>query len=861
MRSHLEMLEQEKVAAGMNPEEARFAAMRQFGWAETIKEDCREQRGVRWLEDIVQDVRYGLRQLRKSPFFALVAITTLALGIGATTAMFSIVDILLWRAPLHVRDAERLVRVYPKGWWKSEGRSYPDYADLRDGTKSFEAVAAYQPGTELALGEGVAARQVQITRTTSSFLPLLGVSPVAGRFFTKEEEGMPDAQPVAVISHELWRTQFSKATNAVGTAIKVGRHSYTIVGVMPAGFAGVELGKTDVWLPLGTITSDSQWRSWPSDRGSYWLRVIGRLKPGVSREAADRDASAANQRGWLASGLKPDGEVMRIGGLMRSRDSQESKEVKITLWLGWVAISVGLIASANVAGLLLMRMDERRKEISMRSALGAGRGRIIRQWMMESLLLGLAAGAAALLVAHVVTSVIQAFLLPGNTTATSISSRTLIFAGASALATGLICGLIPALRSGQIGLAAALKAGSGSCLPSQSRTRAALLVGQIALTFVLLIGSGLFIRSLQTAGKVALGIDADQLLTLTTQLDGDDQRNEELYRSLYERLKNRPGIQSVTLAVTAPFRSGWLQRIIPKGREGLTQPEFGRDFFNEQINCVTAEFFTTTGLRILRGRGFTSEDRTGAPPVMIVNEAMARMIEPGGNVLGRLFHVQGDQAPLAEIIGVSTDSKISEIQGDFIPQYYVPFDQPMIRGKSQMRALLIRTQGKAEAMVETVRRELSAGQSNLPYLDVRAMRSELEPQLLPWRLGATMFSLFGILALTIAAVGIYGTVGYAVTQRTREIGIRKALGAPTGHVIRLIMRQGMKPALFGIVLGTLAALLLVRTLSSVLYSVKGTDPVTFCLVPAILLTVGAVACWLPARRATRMDPMAALRSE
>ena len=810
----------------------------------------------------MNDLKFAIRQLLRNPGFTAVAVLTLALGIGANTAMFSVLDVLFLRAPAHVAEAESLIRVYPKGWWSSENRSFPDYVDLRDGTHTLAAVAAYQPGVDTTLGTGAEAQKLTGARATASFFGLLGVAPAQGRFFTAAEDGEPDAQPVVVISHEFWQRHFAGGDDALGRPLALGSEHYEVIGIAPPGFTGVELSRADFWLPLGTVTRRDNWRSWPTDRGAYWVKVIARLKPGVSREAADREANAANQRGWVASGIQPDGEVMRLGPLLRARDQQRSLEVQVTLWLAVVAGGVLVIAATNVAGLLLVRAWERRSELALRQALGASRGRLLAQLLSESLVLGAASAGAALFVGHWVAALLRAFVLPSLATGTPPDSRVWLFTAGVAAVVSLGCGLLSAVQVLRSGTAAeTLRPGGREGRRPRFRLRAGLLVAQVAVTVVLLVVAGLFLRSLHRAVTTDLGLDADRLITLTADIAGDEVQLDQKYGLLRERLQSLPGIEHVSLSVTAPFRNGWFQRLIPAGHAGVAEPVFARDFFNEQINCVTPDYFAATGLRVLRGRGLTTADRAGAPPVLVVNESMARMLAPAGDVLGRRFHIQNDRAPLAEVVGVISDSKQSQVLGPATPQYYVPFDQPLVNGKNLMRALLIRTAGQPQRQLEVIRRELTAAVPGLPYLNLQAMRQELEPQVLPWRLGATLLSLFSGLALVIATVGLYGAFGHAVASRHREIGIRTALGAGSSEIVRLVVGQGLRLALLGVVLGLVIAAGLVRLLASVLYGVRPLDPVAFGGVLLLLTTATLLACWLPARRAARVDPMVALRAE
>ncbi len=727
-----------------------------------------------------QDLRFSVRMWLKKPGFALGAVITLSLGIGANTAMFSIVDTLLLRPPAHVLDADQVVRVYPKGSWRTESRSFSDYADLRDGTHSFSELAAYQENVQRATGRGLEARQLIGSRVTSSFFPLLGVNPALGRFFNAGEDRTPHVAQVVVISYELWQRHFGGPREVIGKQLELSSRNYTIIGVAPPGFTGVELASVDFWYPISTMYGEEGWKEPPYERGSAWLNVIARLKPGMTLTAAEADANLANQRGWAASRMKSEGPTMRLGPVMRAQDVERSKEVHIALWLVWVAAIVLLIACANVASLLLVRINERQREVAVRLALGATCLRIVRQFLIESLLLSLAGSLLAVALALWLAPLLRAFVLPENALALKPDLRVLVFTSVLALPTTLICGLVPAWQASRYNLNSALKAGAGSRLTHRSRTRSALLIGQVALTFVLLIGAGLFVRSLRQVSRLDLGIDTKKLLILTARLDlagYNEPQSDVLWQQMRKRLQRLPGIEGVTLTTGAPFRFGWTQQVFKRNHDGNPKQQSGRDAVEGWLWCITPDFFPTTGIKLLRGRNFTEAERAGATPVVIVNETLARQLGQGREMLGEFVHLQIDQAPPAQIVGMAADSQNESVFGEKPPQYYVPFDQPLAAGRVPYRALLIRIAGKVEVMSETVRREMHTALPGLPFLDISSMRRDIDPQLQAWRLGASLFSIFGLLALSIACVGVYGLLAYSVAQRTHEIGIRLALGA------------------------------------------------------------------------------------
>ncbi len=864
LRYHIERQIEQNIRLGMSPEEARYAARKAFGGVEQAKERSRDARGVRWLEELWQDLRFGVRMLLKEPGFTLVAVTTLALGIGANTAMFSIVHTLLLRPPAHVLDADQVVRVYPQGSWRTEARSFSDYVDLRDGTHSFSELAAYQENVQRATGRGLEARQLIGSRATASFFPLLGVKPALGRFFTADEDRTPHVAQVIVISHELWQRQFGGAAVVIGKHLELGGRNYTIIGVAPPRFTGVELAGVDFWYPISTMYGEESWKEPPYERGSAWLNVIARLKPGITLTAAEADANLANQRGWAASRMKSEGPTMRLGPAMRAQDAERSKEVRVTLWLVWVAAIVLLIACANVANLLLARASERQREVAMRTALGATRFRIVRQFLTESLLLALMGSLAAVALAIWLAPLLRAFVLPENALALKPDLRVLAFTGVLALLTALICGLVPAWQASRYNLNFALKSGAAHHLTHRSRTRSALLIGQVALTFVLLIGAGLFVRSLLQVSRLDLGIDTEKLLILTARLDlagYDEPQSDVLWQQMRERLQRLPGVEGAALTTSAPFRFGWTQQVFERDHDGDPQPQSRHDAVEAWLWCITPDFFPTTGIKLLRGRNFAEAERAGAAPVVIVNETLARQLGQGRELLGEFVHLQIDQAPLAQIVGIAADSQNESVFGEKPPQYYVPFDQPLAAGRIPYRALLIRIAGKAEVMSETLRREMHAALPGLPFLDISSMRRDIEPQLQAWRLGASLFTIFGLLALSIASVGVYSLLAYSVAQRIREIGIRLALGAESRDVLKLIMWQGMASVIVGLAIGLGLALALTRLIANQLYGVSATDPATFA---AILLLLGAAslaACYTSARRATKVDPLVALKHE
>ncbi len=834
------------------------------------------------LETLRQDIAYALRALARTPGFAAAVVATLALGIGANSTMFSVLDVLLVRPPALVRAPEDVVRLYVKqthrrfGEWTNASTSVPDYEAIRDGTPLLEQVVAqYTPG--MSLGRGAEARPVRAAAVTHNYFTMLGVAPLRGRFFTADEDRV-GGERVAVLSEAYWRTQFAGDTAVIGRALPIGRSTYTVVGIAPAGFTGVDLRPAELWLPLGASADDVNSAEAMSSRDFYWIEVLARVRPGADRRAAAEQATLAyrNARAAAAASAPPGGErrisisgggggasdegpaTVLFGPVQESRGPNMSDDAKVALWVGLVAGIVLLVACANVANLLLARGVGRRREIAVRLGLGATRGRLLGLLLVESLVLGVLGGAAALLLAVWGGAAVRGFLLPDLPAGTAILDwRFLAFTGAVAVLAGALAGVAPAFRSSRLDLSQALKDGGRGQTAGRGRLRAGLVVAQVALTVVLLVGAGLFVRSLRDAQGVDLGFDPDRVAMFSVDLGEGGlaaAAQEATYRRLFDRVRAYPGVEQAALSMGLPFWSTFATTIRASGVDSIPPMRGGGPYYI----VVTPDYFDATGLRLLRGRAFTDGDGPGTAPVTVVNETFARRVFGERDPIGQYLYVGGDSAA-ARIVGVVQNAANGSVTDLEEALFYLALDQRVVAPR--ISGILVRTRGPAAAMVPGIQRALQESESAIPYIRARSLVEHLAPQYRSWRLGATMFTAFGFLALVIAGLGLYGVTAYTVGQRTQEIGVRVALGAQAEAVVRLMMRQGLLSTVAGLVLGGAGALLLGRAVRSLLYGVTPTDPTVYGLVTAILLAVAALAAWLPARRAAAVDPMVALRAE
>ncbi|MBC7790342.1 MAG: ABC transporter permease [Anaerolineae bacterium] len=824
-----------------------------------------------WWEPLSQDLGYAARGIRMRPGFAAVIVVTLALGIAANAIIFGIVDRLFIRTPAHVRAPEGVTRIYLRekassfvgvDSTTSTVTTYPIITALREGVPSLAEVAGMFR-TSFSLGRGSAAQQVDVSLVSGNFFRLLGVQPALGRFFLPEEDRPPVGAHVAVLSHGFWRRQFGGSRTAIGAQLLVGNQELTVVGVAPAGFNGVDLEKVDAWVPLSALASSVINDQWHSTPGSFWVQAIGRLKPGVTPERVSAEATVTFRRvvrSWNQSWRDSSGRVI-AGPIVAARGPDAVPQgAKVSLWLIGVSAIVLLVACANVANLLLARAVRRRREIAVRLALGIGRGRLVRQLLVESLLLAALSAGLALLVAHWGGQLVRAILMPGIAwDGSPVDGRVLLFTSAAALLTGVLAGLAPALQASGADVASTLKLGAREGGGRRSSLRTGLLVAQAALSVVLLVGAGLFVRSLRNVQALDVGVDLARVLLVRMDLtDAGFQAEQvrDLYSRARERVRELPWVENAAVvSASVPTYMGAAASLRIAGRDSLPELPGGGPYYS----AVSAGYFATLGSQIVRGRVLTEADEAARARVAIVNETLAKHYWPRENPIGQCVII-GDEKACTEIVGVVEDVVLFRIVGDPRGQLYLSATHPFVSNQFPA-ALLVRGTSDAPGLAGSVRREVQSLSPNMPFVGVSRFDELVAPQIQPWRLGATMFGVFGMLALVIAAVGLYSAIAYAVVQRTHEIGVRVALGAQQADVVQLVLMDGVRVVGIGLVMGMLGALAGGRWLEPLLYQTSPRDPAIFAVVALTLAGVAIAASLVPAWRAARTSPMVALRAE
>ena len=824
-------------------------------------------------DNLRDDLRYALRGLRSRPGFAIAVVSTLALGIGANAAMFGIVDRLLFRPPERMIDPATAHHVYFYQTFRGEervccGYQFARYRDIANFTTNFSIVAG-QTRRDLAVGVGDAAREMSIGVVSASFFSFFDAPPVLGRYFSTEEDQPPTGQPVAVLSHTMWETQYGSRRDVLGETLQIGPVVYTIIGVGPPGFTGLWADKPPAaFIPLtsyaaGTLFT-ARGRSWWTTYSWGWMSTIVRRKPGVSIAAANADITSAFLRSYEAQRIEQTRstptELARprgiVGSILTERGPNASAVAKVATWVGGVSVIVLLIACANVANLLLTRALRRRREIALRLALGVSRGRLLSQLLTESVVLAILGGAVGIMVAHWGGAALRAGLLEASEAASGFRDpRTVLFATGAALLLGLLTGLAPILQAGRADLTGDLKAGTREGTYTRSSARTALLILQGALSVVLLVGAGLFVKSLRNVQGIRLGYDVDPVLLVNLNMRGvqiDSAQSVALRARLHEAVKTVPGVVNAAQQTAVPFWSTWSMGLYVEGID--TVGRLGQF----DLNAVTPEYFQTMGTRILRGRGLTRDDSEHAPLVAVVSEAMGKVLWPGKDPIGQCMRVQSDTLPCTHVVGIAENIKEQSLDDDDAGFYYylsLPQFRPNFSG------LVVRTRGDARGFQDAVRSRLQQEMPGVSYVTVKPFSDIIGTQKRSWQLGATMFLAFGVLALALAAIGLYSVIAYNVAQRTHELGVRRALGAQARHAVRLVVTDGLRLAAVGVAVGVLVAFWAGRFVKDLLFEVSPRDPVIFLFVAAILVLVAIAASWIPALRASRVDPNVALRSE
>jgi predicted permease len=867
LRFHLEKLIEENVAKGMTAEEARYAALREFGGVEQLKEECRDSWGVRMINELAQDSRYGLRQLRRNPGFTIVAILTLAIGIGASTAIFTVVDAVLLK-PLPYKDPQRLVLVrerIPHILPEPVALPAPDVVTFERQSHVFSAIGAFRNQQRDLTGGGTPER-INVARVTAGLFPLLGVNPLLGRLFIQQED-QPD-QRVVLLGYSLWQERFGGDQRILGKTVALDRKSYVVVGVMPPRFSfpfpGVNGSEPAVlWVPMGFTPAELQ------DIGdNFNYSTIARLKPAVTLAEANADVSAT-AHGIQATVYKG------LSGFTLEASAEPLKDIIVRGARPLIATLMGavtlvlLIACINVAGLLFVRVADREREMAIRSALGASRFRVMRGLLTESLLLGITGGACGLLISvwglKLLVSLAPIPLL--RTRTVSLNVPALGFAVLVSASAGLIFGLLPALGISRSGRNYSLKEGRRATGGAGRRgTRSVMVIGEIALSMMLLAGAGLLIRSFEQMRDTDPGFAPQRVLTATVSLDPTAYGNANLVRSFYQRLLERvaslPAVQAAGASTDLPLESNWNHLFTVE--EHPRQPS-GRSPMADHT-VVTGRYFQSLRVPLLRGRLFTPEDRAGSLPVVIVSAGLAKRYWPGENPIGKRIKwgPPESESHWMTVVGVVGDVKHGPLDSPTRPHTYQPLAQlnsSAVDHIARVLHLTVLSKGNPASLAHVLRRQVQALDPAVPLTTARTMDAVLASSFSPRWFTTLLMSAFAAVALLLASVGLYGLIAYSVRQRTHEFGIRMALGAEETDVLKMVIGQGLKLALIGVAIGIAGALALTRFLGSLLYDVKPTDPLTFIAVSLILIAVALLACYIPARRAAKVDPMVALRYE
>ena len=827
------------------------------------------------MQTLWQDIRYAIRILTKNPGFSAIAILSLALGIGANTTIFTVVNAILLN-PLPVKDISRVVevdtvdaktRVTAANAVKL-GMSYMNFQDYARQTQLFSAMTCVVGPVPVTWSGSGEPRQLQAQMVSAVYFDLLGIRPAAGRFFLPDEDTKPGGNNVAVLSYSLWTNKFGANPNLVGQIITLNATPYTIIGVAPPGFKGTFTfnNAEEVWIPVSMYPQVLAGFFKDNFNTRRFLATVtyGRLKDGVSIAAAE--ASLKTVASSLESAFPTDnaGRSVALTPLAEAAVGANNRG-QLTLAGGLMMGVVGLvllIACVNLANLLLAQAAGREKEIGVRAAMGASRGRMIQQLLTESMVLAFISALAGLAIALVGRSVLWSFRPPfirDSDIDLGFDSHVLLFTLSVALLTAVLIGVAPALKAARPNLIEVLKVGGrGNTIGfASSPFRSLLVVTEIALALVALVGAGLFIRSMQSAQRIDPGFESANLFMFNFDLGAlhyDEGHGQQFFRAAIERAKSSPGVESATVADAPPLAGagGFLRTIFPEGQDEAS----GYRGTLTQLNNIAPNFFETLRIPLIRGRQFTDSDRATTKPVAIANEAMAKHFWPNENAVGKRFHFHGDPT-LREIVGVVRNTVVNNIGEEPQPLAYLPLTQ----NYSPAVVLQVRTAGRPEALISTVRAQVQSLDNNLALTNVQTIGELLSQGLWAPRMGAALLAIFGGLALILAIIGVYGVLSYSVNQQTREIGIRMAMGAQTGRVLGLVVGQGMRLAAVGLILGLIVAFAAMRLMSSLLFGVSAHDPITFVGVSLVLAIAAVLACYIPAHRATKVDPIIALRYE
>ena len=885
IRFHLEMETEKNVRAGMDAAEARRVALAHFGGVQNVREEHRDGRRVAWLEDTLADARFAARSLSRTPGVTVAIVVTLALGLGANAAIFSVLDRIFFRMPAGVLAPEGVLRLYEVPEHADSDvpaiqlYGYPKYASIRAAIGDEAQVTTYVTPSQTRLDDDGSVAFSSLVG--AGYFSLLGVRPALGRFFARDEERITSAADVVVLSYDYWQNRFAGDRSVLGRSLRIGGHAHTIIGVAQKGFAGVDLDATDFWQPLSSFAHvASREAPWYEMRDMYFLEILARPAAGATASAIAARATTGLQRDARQAAMSDSLASIATGSLIASRGPArlpQSHEFALSARIAGIALIVLLIACANVANLLLARATERRHEVAVRLAMGISRGRLVRMLLTESALLAALAGAAAYVAALWSGGLLRQLLLPdAHWQAEVHGARLAAFTVGAALFVACATALVPVFQSGRTDLTIALKSGAreGGGGGHRSRLRMLLVIAQSAAAALLVIGAGLFVRSLHNVVTQRIGYDVDRLafvsVTVPEGLRGTPAEAATA-NELAARLARMPNVERTALVSHPPFyATSFLDGPFRANGDSLRH----RGQAAPRVTGVSASFFSTVGMRVLRGRVFGSSVGATAPAEVVINEAMARSYWPGTDPLGQCIRFERrSTAPCYTVVGVVETGREGQIRERPQPEYYLPIDVSAVSratpqwsrgsppGSNGASWIVVRAAPNHVADVAAVIRPLIARGADGSEGHVMIMREMIAPQWHAWQLGAWLFTALALLALVVAAMGVFSTLMYTTVQRTHEIGVRMALGAGRADVARVIVRSGVALAGSGVLIGIVLALALGRLVASLLYGVSPRDPATIVAAAAVLLITSVIAAAVPAWRATRVDPVIALRAE
>jgi macrolide transport system ATP-binding/permease protein len=851
---HRELEIEQNIASGMSPEEARNAANRSFGSVALSKELSRNAWGLRWLETLWQDLRYGLRMLSKSPGFCAVAVVSLGLGIGVNAAVFSLVNAAFLKT-LPVDNPEGLVYVIQNRG--SAPASYLNYRDYCELNRSFSRLAAYSSGRPIILTEQGQVQFVNTEVVSGNYFSVLGIQPVMGRAFIEGEDDRLGAEPTVMISHAFWRRRFNSDPELIGKQISLKDNKVTVIGIVPERFSSIMPPMpANIWVTITTFARIENDTS-RINRGMNWLSMIGRLKPGVSIEQAQAEMEILvnNVRQANRTDTNSPHKLVKVTlSPVDQLNPAKGKDAPSFILILGAAFLVLLIACINIASLTLARASSRQKEIAIRLALGAGRPRLVVQLLAENIVLALFCGAAGLILSYWVEDLSRSFVparFANVIPALNIDLNVAAYTIGLSLVTGILFGLVPALRVSKPHLTQVLSGNIG--LGREGRRgwnlRNLLIIFQVAVSFVMLIAAGLFVRAWEREKATGATLNTGNILITSGDFGNKTNLDQLFYRDLGSRIAAIPGVQSASFSHNYPIDHDFTNSY----REGEDNSQ------SVSQNMVSHGYLQTMKIPVVHGRDFTKRDDASSPNVIIVNETAARILWPGQEPLGKLLRIGGPDEPSREVVGVVKDVRYNPYGNDIRPQVFVPLEQ---RFRPNLTLIVRASSDNPKLLSEPIRREIKAMNNDAPlFLDFQTHDELVSLFLLPMRAGSILLSVFGAVVLLVSTIGLYGLTAYTVIIRTREIGIRAALGAQRKDIIRLMVKEAAIISFVGIAVGLAIALAVTRLLSSLLYGISSTDPLTYAAVSVFFALVVVSAFYIPARKATKINPLDALRYE